>query len=283
MITFSDLFPKIRDRLLLEKQAEILAKIKKPYTCGVREKSRDSLDIVSVKIGKDVKSYLQGAGEPIRGYADGQTVVITAMYKRFLPLLAESLAKMGWIKRIITLLAIKYNFNIFPQWFEYIFWLNQCLLKDEYWCQPVKELRRVFKGKINDNLIDAITLMIEYDSAYRYPLQDALSELNKNNGVIKECCRLLDIIAERYDIRPNNIWQVDKIKKIKLFIRLLLIVSPKTKKLVKDIFKEINIDEIKLSKEDIYWTNQLDIYNYRGMTMQQRRNENIIKYGKNVV
>jgi hypothetical protein len=64
---------------------------------------------------------------------------------------------------------------------------------------------------------------------------------------------------------------------------LLLVLNPKIKILLRDIFNNININEMKLSKEDIYWTNLLEVYNYRGLSIEQRRNENLIKYGKNII
>jgi hypothetical protein len=276
MITFGELLPTIKNGLIAEKQNEILRIIKKPLRISPEEviKQPDCLRMTNVKLnGLKVELYAEGAIFPVSGYPDMVTVNLTALYKRLLPLLLSSLTEQGWIKRIITLLALKFNYGIWPKWFKYAFELNQALLKDEYYCEVSKEVKRVLQGNLDENILNAVILVIEYDSAYRYRLQDILGELDKSADPIKEVYRLLDLLLVRDD--QDTKWtNLKKVAKIVLLI-------PSIKKKVISILKDINIDKIKFTEADIYWTNMNTTRDYRGMSLHQRRNENIIKYGSN--
>jgi len=274
---FSDFIPMIEAKLTMERTKEILRKIKKPCLNDANKsaESQDQMIIERTELASDgtTRLYVKDGKEPIRMYPDVKTVWAVACYKRFIPLMANSLRSMGWCKRITTILAIRYNFGIFPKWFNYYFSMNPILLKDEHYSQPVKEVRRVLKGILDDNLIDALALIIEYDSAYRYRFQDIIMELNKDNlnKPAKEIIRLLDIVNER-DYQ-------DRFKSYRKLVKPLFFICPKIKRQVVSILKDINIDEVKLSKEDIYWTNIVSTYKYRGLTKEQRKAENIKNYG----
>jgi hypothetical protein len=280
MITFVDLFPKIRQRLAEETQAKMLRDTKKYWDNPWKPREQPTADSVLIEhvIAKgDVKTYCLGAKEPIRGYADAQTVILTATYKKLFTFIAEDFKRRSWLGKIITLLYWKRSAKIWSQWFGYIFSIQPCLLKEEYWSQPIKELRRVLKGKIDDNLVDMISLTLEFDAAYRYRLQDILGELNKKEDIGKEIDRLFNIYLKREEMGITG-----KMKIFKMILKIALWL-PKVRKMVEKIVKDLKISEVKLSKEDIYWTNQICTYNYRGMTTQQRRSENVIKYGGNII
>lgn len=269
---------RLQESLKLSQETKRAYKYNKDFMLSLDDRA----EIEKVGLGKDggLRMYLYGAKEPIRMYPDANVVFVTAIYKRFIPLIGVNLAKMGWIKRVIVVLAIKFNFNLLPQWFEYVFSMGDFLLKDENYSQPVKEVRRVLKNRIEENLLNAITLILEYDSAYRYRFQDVFPLLDKTalkKNPADEIIRILTILENR-----DNWNQVDKDNKwtkFKKLIRLLFFLSPKTKKLIIDILTEINADEIKFSKEDLYWVNQNKGYPYRGMTIEERLKDNIRVYG----
>jgi len=279
---FYNYLGKWKADLLFEKQDLLVRTIKKPNNLTPQAlfegKQDDARIIADVRLAEDntVRTYLQNSPEPLRYYSDYLTVYTVSYYKRLFSLIFSNISSIGWFGRVITLLAIKYNFNILPDWLNHIFCLNQILLKDKYYSQPTKEIRRVLTNKINEQLVNGISIIVESDSAYRYRMQDVLPLLNKENllkNPIKEICRLLDILIERDEEYMKEKW-----KKVKKFVKLVLIVSPKIKKLVVNILMEINIDEIKFSKEDIYWVNEFGKYNYFGKTLEQRKEDNKIKY-----
>lgn len=263
MTTFLDLLEGLKAELIMEKQANLLYRMKKDnaHTANPAQTAKDKRYILDVKLAEDgtVRTYLSDSELPVRNYPDRASVLLVANFKRLAMELILSLKRQNWFERIITLLAIKNNFDILPGWFEYQFDWQQVLLKEKHWSQPIKEVRRVLKGKINEHLIDAISAVLEYDSAYRYRFQDIVAELNKNNGVVKELKRLLTITAER----EVDSWQKEKWNSLKFLVNALYLM-PKTRKLIREIIQEVNIDEIKFSKEDIYWTRTAKNYNYGG-------------------
>ena len=272
---FLDAVQGLKNALVISEKNEIFRRSKK-----IKEKvediyfndpARQMVDRVAVGEDGAFRTYVQGDKEPIRFYPDGKTVWVIAHFKRFIPLIIQNLNSMGWIKKIMTALSLWWNLKVASEWLEYYLSTSDVLLKDDSYSQPVKEIRRVCGVlKIDQNFLDAISLIVEFDSAYRYRVQDIISELNKENLIKnpkKEILRLLDIINSR-ERTFNPRWnQIKKIVKVGMYI-------PKFRKTIVSFLKEINIDEIKFSKEDIYWTNKDFSYCYRGLTATERYNEN---------
>ena len=280
-----NLIDGLRQRMNIEEANRISASIRNPHrmTPESMATAQDRLDVERVALAPDktLRMYIKGAKEPIRMYPDMNSVWFIAYYKRFIPLMLHQLEGMGWIKRIITLLALKYNYEIAIKWLEHIFSTYQGTLKEEHYSQPVKEIRRVLRGEMNETLMDAITLVLEYDSGYRYRFQDIIAELKKswvnNDFIVPEIQRLLDILTYREGlgkIDPASKWQ-----KLKRLLPIIFFLYPKLKKKIVKILSEINIDEVRFDKSDIYWINQNPYHLYRGMTIEDRRAENIARYG----
>ena len=277
---FLEHYQTLKSQLLFQKQQEILKKVKKPI--GNSEEKLRSMEkplaVTDVRIGQDgsIWTYLDGGKEPTRNYPDSLTVQITIIYKKIIPLLAKNLKSQNWFQRIITILSIKYNYRALDEWFNTIFENIPVLLKEEHWSTPVKEIRRVLKGFISDRLIDAISLVIEYDSAYRYRLQDTIIELDKelfNNNQFKEIDRMFNILIDRDYDEMQKKW--DGIRKL---IKTILIINPKIKKVIAKIIKDLDINKVKMSKEDIYWTNQFPTYKYQGLSLEERLKQNEVNY-----
>ena len=254
MKTFLETYSNIKRRLIREKQNEIISKAKLPYqyTREYNLKNGQSREISDLKVAEDGSLMMEIKGEPypVKGYMDVMTVNMVAVYKRLFLLILSNLSNQNWFQRIITLLAVRYNARILPDWFARIYSVFQVRLKDEYYSTSVKEIRRVLKGKIDDNLMDAITLVIEYDTHYRYSAQYGLERLNKDNlrkHPIKEIQRILELLAIRDYEEVSVKWRA-----IRKFASLL-VFFPKIKCQIKDILLELDIQKVKLSPEDLHW------------------------------
>jgi hypothetical protein len=136
--------------------------------------------------------------------------------------------------------------------------MNQVLLKNENYCQPIREIRRVFKIlRLDNRAIDAISLILEYDSAYRYILQDAFNEFDKLkffNDYKKELKRVFDIVISRTGGEDTN--------KFKNMYKLLVLAT-KIKGIREKILwfiEELRMEEVRPSKEDYYWMLMLKTY-----------------------
>jgi hypothetical protein len=247
-----------------QNQNQILNKIKKPALYSPDKPSSDSGKITGLSLNEDntLSTFMVNERYPVNTYPDIQTVWFTAYYKNVIPLIANSLAKQNWFQRIITVLALKWNFNVFPEWFERMSKMGHFLLKDEYYCKPVKELRKILKGKIDERVLDAMTLVLEYDSAYRFMLQDILPILDKekfDKEPIKELQRLFDIFISRNDGGEQKMINIFK------FIKFYLKVNRKLLKQVKEIVKDLNLKEIDPSDADRYWMLYLRAYRCFGL------------------
>jgi len=289
----------IREKLRFQKIQEIADKAKLPISVKTPEIpteqeikemenvaggawNKDSLQIVDLKIGEDggFKMYLKGAKEPVRMFPESKSLWVVAYYKRLLPLIGRSFKEMGWIGRICNLIALRANLKVLGEWFDYIFSMEKVLLKEKNYSQPVKELRKVLRDKIPVGTMNALTMIIEIDTAYRYRFQDLISELNQNNldgfGIFKEVNRLLKVFRSREKMGYIS----GKIGQMKWLLFAVMIFSPSTRKLIRDILKELDLDELKFSQEDNYWINQIRAdYKFKGLSLKERHKLNIEKYG----
>lgn len=112
-----------------------------------------------------------------------------------------------------------------------------------------------------------ISLIFEYDAAYRFRLQDILSETTKKKLIkspIKETNRLLKILYQRdYDAVSS---------KFKIMGKLLTysLIIPKIRKAFKEALLQADFSKLQLDENDRYWTAQRVDYKFWGKTNQER-------------
>ena len=254
---FSEYYSTIKANLAIRRNKEVYSRMLKKlpivFSPDLKEKKVYNPIIRDVKLTKNgVMSYLVDEKYPLRFYTPHEVVDMVTVYKRLLALMLN--------KGLIGVLILYFGRKIWLEWSKHYFKYNPILLKEECWSQPVREIRRVLK---DESLKDAISIILENDMAYCYRLQDILGELNKKNSFTKEIKRLADL----YISRDHGSRLVRMAKRARKYLWLLRFTK------VKSILMDINIDEIKLSKEDIYWTNIVPGYNYRGLTYKRRLRE----------
>jgi hypothetical protein len=270
MITFFDLLPKAEQELKKQKVQVVLDARKRITEKEVKAQqdlpstyANDSDVLTGIYLNEDgtIQTTAKNAKYPMRFYVPYQEVNVTAAYKKLFSLL---IANGAW-----GFLALWLNKKIWSKWLKRMFELYPILLKDKYWSQTVKEIRRVLKGKIDDNELDAISAVLENDMAYRYRVQDILGEIDRyklQQNPLKEIKRLIGLSIEREQDERN-------VKKLKIMRKYIWLLRFKGLREITDILKDLHTNEIKLSKEDIYWTNIVPNYNYRGISYQERLKE----------
>ena len=154
--------------------------------------------------------------------------------------------------------------------------------QDWEWCVSVKELYRVSRIMI-DKLKDAnlksillkfldIALMVpEIDTAYRFVLQDALSEIdiiNLKKNPIREIRRIFDIVVKREFCGD----QKDKWRRVEKKVILLLRI-PKTRRYAIEFLSQLDYEKIKLDESDWYFVLKHHCYNYKGVSSEERLKE----------
>ena len=240
-----------------DKLQEILKKTKASYDhnllADIEENKNKEVSIIDdVRLeGNKIVTEIRGFDYPQKGFSDMETVVITAIYKKFIPLIVKSLRNQNWLQRIITVSAIYFNQEVISKWFETLFSFGSYLLKEEFYQESTQELRRVLKKYFDINIVNAITLIFEYDNAYRYRAQDILPLIDKEKlkGYFltrKEILRVFDIYLEKDGECRVKMTEFKKILQVLLFI-------PQINKLARNIIKDLNMDKIKFDEADKYW------------------------------
>ena len=147
------------------------------------------------------------------------------------------------------------------------------------YCDSGRELMRVLrKLEVDERIIATICLICEYDNAYRYRAQDLFKELDKDffyKHPISEIIRLCKLGQSR-EVDENNKVKWNSFK----YIALTLLI-PKVRRLAKEFVREIDLDKMKQSIEDCYWSWHWGYYNFGGKSFEKRLQfRNLIhKYG----
>ena len=139
-----------------------------------------------------------------------------------------------------------------------------------------RELRRVNEIVFNNEhklspplkkIFEIIIYLIDFDSAYRWALQDVLSIVDKKNNPRKEFIRLIDIAIERY----NDEQVKNKLRALKKLHIIFLI--PYYKKMLKTFLQELDIEKVKFDEDDNYFILKRKFYNFYGLVFETRLKE----------
>ena len=226
------------------------------------------------ELDKGCLIYVKNEKQPMRASLNSQRVLMVSMFKKIIVVFLKSfwgangMTKKSIFHKLLMLLFLKTNYEVFKHWF-YFFLLNNYMDWDRY-NQPVREVYRILSDTPEER--DIICSVLEYDMAYRYRFQDIVYELDKEafmKSPRREVTRLLRLMIDREDAPAMK-------SKWKYFEILLwyLDINRKLKNKLRQIVRNIKLEEIKSSKEDIYWQNTYKDYNYRGLSYEQRLKSN---------
>lgn len=137
-----------------------------------------------------------------------------------------------------------------------------------------RELMRVgyemAKTEDETRLVYHVAKILEFDNAYgRSRIQDVLSNLNKailNRSVIREVNRLFWLGISRETHVDQKMRQMRKI------ILFVLIVSPRARRITKEFLSKLNLDEIRPSEANVYYSLLRQGYDYMGLSLLKRMN-----------
>lgn len=161
--------------------------------------------------------------------------------------------------------------------------LDEYFLKDDEWSEPVWEIGKfirlllVYLGFSEENAINwskTGMLILEFDNAYRYRLQDLIALIDfvwlKANPA-KELKRIIEIYLSREILYQDNMeWGArEKVLKLANFLKILFWL-PKFKTTFLRAFGEIDLEKIKFDDNDRYHTSFWRGYNYEGKDMETR-------------
>ena len=212
---------------------------------------------------------------PMRGYFGAEQVMGSAKFKRAIPQFVEKFRSANFFVKIAMLISLKQYSKIY----FYIAYrsLVDYMIDPEYYTPPIKEIRRALEGLLSEYGREVLCFYAESDCAYRYRYQDFLGELNKENlkkNPTKEIKRLVGILYQRELAKEKELYGL--IKKVLPFLLLV----PSIKKKIITFLERLDVDKVKLSEEDIFWTNRYVDYDFRGLTKEERQKENLDKYNQ---
>jgi len=258
------------------------------YDCvGVIEKT------IEPKTG-GIYIKFEGCKQLMRGHPDTPRLESVGICKA---LIASTWRKFLKSKTTLFLLAVIFPFYVLlPQYNKKSFLkcillsltriferaLKICVLPVNKYSEPVREIYRVLSIHLVERkerelerglwwLKNVICMIIEYDLAYRFILQDVIYYLDKDNlkkKPIKEITKLIDIIILRYSKKVSKNW-----KKIKLISIFILFFHPQIKKKIVDILLDLQIKKLVLNDDDWYFCLRRKNYKFRGMTNEERLKE----------
>jgi len=255
-----------------EKFYEILEKTKRlnpnvtPNQDGYGEiHGEDAVNVVDIRIVNDeVLMDVEGHDIPMKGIPDDGMLRITAIYKRFIPLFLRRIKESGFLGRILIVLFLYFNWQIFSEWVKSVLDRENCYLQEKYYYKSTQELRRVLKKYFDESLVNAGTLIFQMDNAYRYRGQSLLLEIDQSKltgyfETRKEILRVVDI----YLSRDKDEQVAKKMRDAKHILSIALLI-PKINKLFRTILTELDLDKIKFDEIDRYWVSlRKDGYNYK--------------------
>ena len=150
--------------------------------------------------------------------------------------------------------------------------LEPHIMEDRYYTKICRSLNLFLRDVVmqisEDNsrgmrkAIEVFINMIEYDTAYRYPLQDVLSETTKDKLLKdprKEIKRLVNILSTRH--KKTHI--AEKFKQVGTLLSLLLL-HPKIKRYFKIALERADLEAMQFDEADRYHVMSLDGYDFFG-------------------
>ena len=160
-------------------------------------------------------------------------------------------------------------------------WITQSYtLTDHRLSNPCRTLKKLvyefIKGLDLKNATEMsrhVSIMIEYDDAYRYRMQDVFNEANRQQLIespVREVRRLIKIFFER-----EQVAKMPRKFKFAMDAASIALLHPKVRRAFKGAFAAITDKEfamLGLDNSDRYHVLLRNDYNFLGRTFQERRN-----------
>ncbi len=231
--------------------------------------------------------YYKGMPFPKKGYPTPEASWMNDVVKRVSVFLLRSIGNkdmllpaiafsvLPWKLKLRTIDRMIYNFNRVALWmFQSIF------LKDEYYSNPCKSMRKVVSSFVRSLGIEertsieigkVISTMFEYDDSYRYRFEDVMSETSREALIaspLKEFRRLGKIFRSREKF-------ADMFSKLNGLIAIgsVALLHPKVRRAWREAWGSINFGEFKmmqLDDADKYHTLIRGDYDFQGKSLTSR-------------
>lgn len=247
------------------------------------EKPKDvtTLSHVEFPVDGGVLTYMVGREQPYRGFPFYEFVDqidgIKKIARAILSGLYHKLKKRRWL--LLTLIPALWMVRIFLSVAIYVFYrrVERFRLKRNIYCQPIRELYRAFSverqnedentREMRQQLRDLVCMVLEFDNAYKYRMQDVIVEMNQQairKNVAGELLRLVTMMQEREKVQDvADTWTLAK-----WFIRVYFRIDRKFAQMVSDVLSQLDLKQMALSIEDQFYCKPREDYRFGFMTKQ---------------
>lgn len=245
----------------------------------IQAEGGDHYEIEKLDFREDFKTYVKGAEFPYEGYVTNEILWSTNQAKSIFIEAVRLLSKPLFIlPTVITMLLFRKHLV------EPFIWLGHrvmspVMLKDQHISVFARELqymifeflRHMIDELKADKVSEIVSRMIDNDDAYKQRLKDIFSMTTKKKLLKpKELTRLVNIMDARQKKDNGSSW-VKKVKAVVLLLRLGLFFIPSARKGYKSAVENINLDNLILHWDDMYWSVYKKDYDFGGMTFEERK------------
>lgn len=244
-------------------------------TDQIKSEAGQSWTVKELTFFNGVEIHIEGAEFTYKGMATPEAIWACNIIKRAAIELTGLMARY----KMITLILILHCNTTFLNKLAEIFSkignkvMSPVLLKDEYLTPFAQEFKYLINNflkelKINNpDVSELITHLFEYDSAYRFRLQDLFAEtsVEKLLNPKKELKRLIEINRSRDEKDVSN--RFSKVGKV----LQLIFLSGKIKRAFIHAIQKTDIKKLQPDDSDMFWMCQRTDYNFMGLSFEARQ------------
>ena len=259
--------PAVQAMANAQRMYQVIREMKEvPELPSEKPKDESTLERVEFPPSGGVLTYMSGHEYPYRGFPFFEFVdKIDFIKKVARGILSGLFHELKHRPKIwfITLIPALWFFKplVYSALYGFHRLVVRSLIKPKYYSQAIQELYNAFSyedledgktRKVRLLLRDIVCMILEFDNAYRFRLQDAIENLDQTavkKNTINELCRVLDSMTDRelgQDIKDT--WRL-----VKLFCKIYLRIDGRMRRILGDVLSRIDLDKMKLTDEDKYY------------------------------
>lgn len=242
----------------------------------IKSEGGNHYEISSIDFTNDFKTYVKGASFPYEGFVTNENLWATNQAKS---IFIESIKLLSRPQFILgTIYTLLFNRNSLAKPFIRLCerTMSPVMLKDKHISIFARELqyfvfeflRHLITEQRADKISEVFARMIDNDDAYKQRLKDLFSMTTKDKLLKpKELTRLVNLMDKR---QHHSSW-VKKVKASVLLLRLAIFFIPSARKGYKSAVQNVNLDNLILTWQDLYWSLYRKDYDFAGMTFEERK------------
>ena len=229
--------------------------------------------------------YHRNSLHPVKGFPIPEAIASINLVKRFFIIQVLTVIKTDLKYFIIPMLLLPFKRKVkfFNKWINGFSGLSEKILQPYFLKEnrmtPIgREIKFIIRRMIEELGVDSpwivskvFASMIDYDSAYRYRIEDLMSETTKEKILqkpITEIRRLIKILAER----DSRIGLNTKFKSVGIMLSVILL-SPRIRNIFRKVISECEFNNLQPDEADRYHVLKLDGYKFLGRTIEDRWQE----------